>query len=173
MKGPSRVVIFRHAEKPVFDEQNGLTPRGKLRAELLSDLLIKKYPHMKAVYAAGTGPGDLSQRKIQTVTPLIIKVLLYINPGFAINTVHLRDEVKEVAKEVLTNPSFQSQTILICWTHTYIPHLADALGANNVPIFWPEDRFDLIWEIDVHNHRLIQIPQLLFPGDSTSLIPVH
>lgn len=173
MKGPARVVIFRHAEKPIFEQENGLTRRGKLRAELLSDLLIKKYPFMKGVYAAGSGPADLSQRKIQTVIPLIIKVLLYINPALAINTVYLRSEVKEVAKEILTSPSFQSQTILICWTHTYIPDLAESLGADNVPTVWPEDRYDLLWEIDVYNHRLIQVPQLLLTGDSTSLIPVH
>jgi hypothetical protein len=127
---------------------------------------------MKAVYAAGSGPADLSQRKIQTVIPLIIKVLLYINPALAINTVYLRTEVKEAAKEILTNVSFQSQTVLICWTHTYISQLAGAFGAIHVPTVWPEDRYDLIWEIDVYNHRLIQVPQLLLPGDSTSLIPV-
>jgi hypothetical protein len=173
MKGPARIVIFRHAEKPIFEQENGLTPRGILRAELLSDLLIKKYPHMKAVYAAGSSPADLSQRNIQTVIPLIVKVLLCINPGLAINTVHLRAEVKEVSKEILTNPSFQNHTVLICWTHSYIPDLANAFGTNMVPTVWPEERFDLIWEIDVYNHRLIQVPQLLLSGDSTSLIPVH
>ncbi|EXX84779.1 hypothetical protein [Paenibacillus darwinianus] len=173
MKGPVRIVIFRHAEKSFIEQENGLTPRGKVRAELLSNLLINKYPHMKALYAAGSGPADLSERKIQTVIPLIIKVLLYINPALAINTVHLKAEVKEAAKEILTHPSFQSQTVLICWTHTYIPHLAHALGAIDVPTVWPEDRYDLIWEIDVYNHRLIQIPQLLLPGDSPFLIPVR
>jgi hypothetical protein len=173
MKGPARIVIFRHAEKPFFEQENGLTARGILRAELLSDLLINRYPHMKAVYAAGPGPADLSQRNIQTVIPLIVKVLLYINPGLAINTIHLRAEVKEVAKEIVTHPSFQSQTVMICWTHLYIPDLANAFGTNNVPTVWPEDRFDLIWEIDVYNHRLIQLPQLLLAGDSTSLIPAH
>jgi hypothetical protein len=171
MIGPSRIVIFRHGEKPVFEQENGLTLRGKLRAELLSDLLIKRYPHMKAIYAAGSGPADLSKRIIQTVIPLIIKILLYVNSGLAINTLHLKTEVKEVSKEILTHPSLQNQTILICWTHTYIPHLAKAVGAINVPAVWPDDRFDLIWEIDVYNHRLIQIPQLLLPGDSATLIP--
>jgi hypothetical protein len=153
--------------------QKSLSSMKKIRAELLSNFLIRKYPHMKAVYAAGSGPGDLSQRKIQTVIPLLIKVLLYINPALAINTVHLRTEVKEVAKEILTNVSFQSQTILICWTHTYIPQLAEAFGTMNVPTVWPEDRYDLIWEIDVYNHSLIQVPQLLLPGDLTSFIPVQ
>jgi hypothetical protein len=173
MKGPSRIVIFRHAEKPVFEQEDGLTQRGKLRAELLSNLLIKKYPHMKAIYAAGSGPADLSERKIQTVIPLIVKVLLYVNTALAINTVHLRSEVHEAAKEIMTKSSFQNQTILICWTHTYIPELAVAFGAENVPTVWPEDRYDLIWEIDVYNHNLIQIPQLLLQGDSTSLVPVN
>jgi hypothetical protein len=172
MKGPSRIVIFRHAEKPVCEQENGLTPRGRLRSELLSDFLIKKYPYMKAVYAAGSGPGDLSERKIETVIPLIIKVLLYINHALAINTVYLRAEVSEVVKEISAKPSFQNQTILICWTHTYIPYLADAFGTLDIPTAWPEDRFDLIWEIDVYNRKLIQIPQLLLPGDSTALIPV-
>jgi hypothetical protein len=173
MKGPARVVIFRHAEKPVYDKENGLTQTGKLRAELLSDLLINKYPHMKAIYAAGSGPADLSERKIMTVIPLIVKVLLYINQALAISTVHLKTEVKTAAKEILTNPSFQSQTIVICWSHTYIPELAEELGAINVPSRWPDNRYDLLWEIDVYNHTLIQIPQLLLPGDSTELIPVY
>jgi hypothetical protein len=173
MKGPSRIVIFRHAEKPLYEKEDGLTQKGKLRAELLSDLLIKYYPHMKAIYAAGTGPGDLSERKIQTVIPLINKVLLYVNQEIAINTVHLKNEVKKVAKEILTNPSFQSQTVLICWSHTYIPLLAEAFGVTNVPQVWPQERFDLLWDIDVYNHRLYQIPQLLLQGDSTSLIPSH
>jgi hypothetical protein len=173
MKGPARIVIFRHAEKPYYEKEDGLNPQGKLRAERLSDLLIKQYPHMQAIYAAGSGPGDLSERKIETVIPLITKVLLYVNPSIALNTVHLRHEVKEVAKEIITNPTFQSHTVLICWTHTYIPSLAEAFGASDVPRIWPEDRYDLIWEIDVYNRRLYQIPQLLLPGDSTNLLPTY
>lgn len=171
MYGPSRIVIFRHAEKPYYDKENGLTEKGKLRAELLVDFLIKRYPHMKAIYAAGSGPRDLSERKIQTVIPLIIKVMLYVNQGIAINTVYLKHEVKEVAKEILTRPSFQNQTVLICWSHSYIPLLTEAFGVKNVPDKWPDDRYDMVWDIDVYNQRLYQIPQLLLQGDIVTLIP--
>ncbi|MGG3891487.1 hypothetical protein [Metabacillus fastidiosus] len=170
MKGPSRIVIFRHAEKPELKQENGLTFKGKRRAELLSDLLIKYYPQIRALYAAGSGPGDLSERKIETVIPLIIKELLYINQALAINTIYLKYEIKQVAKEILTNPSFQGQTVLICWSHSYIPLLAKELGAKNVPPIWPAHRYDLLWEIDVYNNKLYQIPQLLLPGDSASVI---
>ncbi|MFD2443909.1 hypothetical protein ACFSO7_07910 [Bacillus sp. CGMCC 1.16607] len=165
------MVIFRHAEKPAYVHEDGLTERGKERAELLANLLINNYPSMQAIYAAGSGPGDLSERKIQTVIPLIIKVLLYVNQGIALNTVYMKYEVKEVVKEIMNNPAFQSHTILICWSHSHIPMLAEAFGAKNVPSKWPTNRYDLIWDIDMYNHRLNQIPQLLLPGDSSSIIP--
>ncbi|HHW39171.1 MAG TPA: histidine phosphatase family protein [Bacillales bacterium] len=163
---PSKVVLFRHGEKADGD---GLTPLGYYRAFLLSNLLSQRYPSMKGIYAAGTGPGDSSVRKIQTVTPLINKMLI-INPGLAINTVYINFQYKEAAHEILTAELFTNRIVLVCWSHTSIPPFAKTLGAINVPHKWPGNRFDMIWEIDMYTKELIQIPQLLLPGDTNIAI---
>lgn len=159
---PLKVVLFRHAEKADGD---GLTPRGMYRAWLLSYQLLLRYPCMKGIYAAGVGPGDSSVRKVQTVAPLM-SWMVFINPGIAINTIYLKFEYEKAAQEICNNDIFHNQIVLVCWSHTSLPLFAKELGARNVPDIWPENRYDMIWEIDMKTKTLTQIPQLLLLEDS-------
>ncbi|CAG9622313.1 histidine phosphatase family protein [Sutcliffiella rhizosphaerae] len=159
---PYKVVMFRHAEKA---DNDGLSPIGKYRACMLSNLLIQRYPSMKGIYAAGVGPGDSSVRKVQTVAPLISE-MVYLNPSIAMNTVYLKYEYVKAAEEIKTNPTFNNQIVLVCWSHATLPLFAKELGARNVPKIWPIYRFDMLWEIHMKTGILTQIPQLLLCGDS-------
>lgn len=161
---PSRVVLFRHGEKSYINPEDGLTQKGQIRANLLSDLLIERYPLMKAIYAAGVGPGDESNRKIQTVAPLVAK-MIFLNPEIAVNTKYLKYEYKQVVDEILSTSSYMNRTVLICWTHNTLPALAKAFQIPRIPPIWPEHRYDVLWEIDLYQKKLTQIPQLLLPGD--------
>lgn len=158
---PSKIVLFRHGEKTDGD---GLTPKGFLRANLLSSCLIQRYPAMKGIYAAGSGLGDSSVRKVQTVAPLISQ-MVFINPAIAINTIYLKFQYKQAAAEILSSHLFTNQIVLVCWSHSTIPAFAKELGARRVPDKWPSSRYDMLWEIDPITKQLTQIPQLLLFGD--------
>ncbi|MBS2968732.1 hypothetical protein J9317_08180 [Metabacillus sp. KIGAM252] len=163
---PSKIVLLRHAEEPNEPNHHNLSPEGWIRAKLLCPLLIFLYQHIAGVYAAGIGPDDQSKRKIQTIIPLIKYQLNEGNGGTAINTVRLSFETKPTANKILTNGLYHKKVVIVCWSHKKLPELARELNAKLVPEKWPEDRYDVLWEIDGHTGKLKQIPQLLMPGDS-------
>ncbi|WP_338781608.1 hypothetical protein [Metabacillus sp. FJAT-52054] len=163
---PSKIVLLRHAEKPDEPSDHNLSAEGKTRSQLLVQLLLFLYPSIAGIYAAGTGPNDPSKRKIQTVIPLIKYLLHDDHQPIAINTVRLAKETEQTANEILSNALYLTKTVIVCWSHQKLPSLAKKLNAKHVPEKWPEDRYDVLWEIDGQSGKLKQIPQLLMPGDS-------
>ncbi len=59
--------------------------------------------------------------------------------------------------------------MLICWHHSKIPDLAQALGVASSPP-WPVTVFDRVWEIDYSggSTQLQDHPQQLLYGDSAT-----
>ncbi|MFD7013560.1 hypothetical protein [Streptomyces sp. NPDC059161] len=156
------IMIIRHGEKPGsgdpgFDEagkqdKKSLTRRGWERAHALPALFAagaadasgapasgsSALPRPAALYAAADqGPHAGAHRMRQTVTPLGAALHLRVNTDFA------EGEEKELAAAALA----ATAPVLICWEHSRIPPIVDALGASRaagVPKAWP-DRFDLVW----------------------------
>ncbi|ARF58482.1 hypothetical protein [Streptomyces gilvosporeus] len=172
------VMIIRHGEKPDkshpgYDEHghkdpHSLTRRGWARARALPKLFdppkgrapVPGLMRPKTLYAA-TDKGPLSggHRMRQTVTPLAQQLGIKLDLTFA------ESQEAALAKAAVAAPA----PVLICWEHSRIPAIVDALGASGtgVPGEWP-DRFDLVW-VFTHAHgkwTFRQVNQHLLPGDA-------
>jgi len=82
---------------------------------------------------------------------------------------------EELGKLVQTVHSIDG-VVLISWEHHLIPSIANGLlgDATTVPQIWPDDRFDLVWVIDLTEpgkSTFRQVPQMLLHGDHESVIP--
>lgn len=182
---PDRIMIIRHAEKPVGDdagpgiEANGavdpesLTVRGWQRAGALARFFCPKdgassaQRKPAAVFATGSGPGSKSKRSMQTVAPLVA-LLKETSPVHYVDS-HLKDDREALMTEVLAQPG----VVLIAWEHKVLPSLVGCLpDAPAAPAHWPDDRYDMVWVFDrtPRGWSFTQLPQLLLAGDSA--IPI-
>ena len=73
-----------------------------------------------------------------------------------------------MASDILTAPKYADKVVLICWHHGKIPALAGKLGIDPQPPRWPDDVFDLVWQITWPGGRagLTVHRQMLLYGDS-------
>jgi len=182
---PPLVMIIRHAEKPVPGQAHGvavdgspdpesLTPRGWQRAGALIGLFVPTSPRQRKprlpapthLFASKVGPGSSSKRPLETLQPLAERLNL------SIDTSHLKHEVGQLASAVVAVDG----VVLISWEHHLIPAIADFLMGNAVPVpqIWPDDRFDVVWIVDLtdpgHAPTFRQVHELLLGGDSRSVI---
>jgi len=163
---PAEVIIIRHAEKP--PEGNELTLQGRERAAALvpyfretAELLEFNAP--VAIYVPLPKNENSSIRSAQTVAPLAIALHLTLNSTFH------KDQVSEMAKEILNNERYDGKMVLICWDHKTIPPIAKAFGVEDAPDKWPGDSFDRDWIIRFHAGAkpvFRDLPQRLMFGDS-------
>ncbi|WP_234322646.1 hypothetical protein [Streptomyces sp. NRRL S-350] len=148
--GEAFVMVIRHGEKPDGDhpglDENGkrdgksLTERGWARAKALPALFTPPAPGLRTpariFAAADQGPLAGAHRMRQTVTPLASRL------GLAVDTQYAESQESALAGAALAG----AQPVLICWEHSRIPRIVEALGATaaGAPAAWP-DRFDLVW----------------------------
>ncbi|MGW8727640.1 hypothetical protein ACWGNF_16625 [Streptomyces sp. NPDC055808] len=181
------VMIIRHGEKPRsgdpgFDEagkqdKKSLTRQGWERSHALPRLFAAAanttrapassgsdrtaLPRPATLYAAADrGPHAGAHRMRQTVTPLGEALHVGVNTEFA------EGREKELAAAALSAAS----PVLICWEHSKIPAIVEALGAaqvTGVPQDWP-DRFDLVWVFTRRGGTWTfrSVPQHLLSGDA-------
>jgi hypothetical protein len=163
---PTQVLIIRHGEKPA--QGNDLSAKGEERAKALVSYFetspeVTQYGTPVAIYAmAPDDSEDPSRRPIETVTPLADSLGLKILTPFA------RDEVKDLADEILSNPKYDGKMVLICWEHKKIDKLTHELGVDPEPDEWPDDVFNQVWEIDYSQGQVShfrQYSQHVLPGD--------
>lgn len=163
---PREVLIIRHAEKPVDDDDVHLTQAGRERAEALfklfqkSDTRLDPFPKPDFLFASRNSKH--THRSVETVTPLAKKLKLNLDTRFD------SEEFTDLAKELLTNPRYTNKTVLICWRHGSIPDLARALKANDAPDKWKDSAFDQVWRITYApggKATFAKRHQELMPGD--------
>lgn len=171
---PSQVILIRHGEKPSDGDEprmQGALPTGKddlslkgwERAYALAPYflgMLKEAP--VAIYAQKPGQEHRkSRRPVQTVQQIAGHFKLEVNQRFQ------HDDGADMAKEILSNPSYDGKVVLICWEHHVIPDIAKALGVKDPPAF-PEV-FDRTWVIAFENGKaeLRDLPQMLMRGDSS------
>jgi broad specificity phosphatase PhoE len=176
----NKIIVIRHAEKPVHRGAQGvdangqpdteaLTPEGWQRAGALIRFFVPRdheppppLGRPKHLFAAKADlKGDAhSKRPYQTIAPLAAHLKL----AAGIDDSLRKDELKELIVKV----TGMDGTVLIAWEHKNIPPLAKLLVPETVTVpDWPEDRFDMVWVFDrvgAHWH-LTQVPQLLLAGD--------
>lgn len=175
-----KILVIRHAEKPVRHgdqgvEANGqpdaesLTPQGWQRAGALVRFFaprdqnptppLDRPKHLFAAKADLKGD-DHSKRPYQTIAPLAAHLKLAAGIDDSVR--------KNELKELIIKVTGADDTVLIAWEHKNIPPLAKLLvPETEVVPDWPEDRFDMVWIFDQvgDTWHLTQVPQLLLAGD--------
>lgn len=184
--GATKVMLIRHAEKPVgqingIDESgnqdpNSLIPQGWQRAGALVPLFSSSFgplptpTHLFAPNVFGSG----SKRPFETITPLAARLGITMNatPGGVAPGQYAPGDYALMVPDALACPG----VVVIAWEHEFIPSIANIILGNNttVPQTWPSARFDVVWIFDFNSatnaYTFNQLPELLLQGDLPSPI---
>lgn len=171
--GVSKLMLIRHAEKPVEGgprgvdlagrpDKDSLIPLGWQRAGALVRLfapLGASVPGLAvpdAIFAAGPSARSPSTRSWRTVQPLAAAL------GLEVNLQHGKREEAALAAAVRATGG----AVLVAWAHEFIPAIVAAFGPAE-PRKWPDDRFDLVWVLDRAGDgwSFTAVPQRVLPGD--------
>ena len=181
--GPQKIMVIRHAEKPVSGKVEGVRARGELDAASLTALgwqragaLVGFFEQPRSAHILcpdhlfavrfDIADANSSRRSKQTLRPLSHALGLPINDAFG----------KEQEARLVQSLRDLSGTVLIAWSHENILKIVAALGADTLtPTEWPDDRFDVVWVFDrVHRQiKFTQVVQRLLAGDGASAIPLE
>jgi hypothetical protein len=176
----TKIMLVRHAEKPDKDfepfgvtrkgvrDKESLQVRGWQRAGALIGLFAPPSGYINAalakpqfLYASKPLKRRGSRRPLQTILPLSEKLGIETNLEFP------RSDFVQLLEEVYLCKG----VVLICWQREYIPDIAFKIldDKKHVPVFWPEDRYDMVWVFDLDpssgKYHFKQVPQKLLGGD--------
>lgn len=180
---PTKIMVIRHAEKPVPDGAPGIAPDGSLNPKSLSQagwdrarMLVSFFSQPTAsaidkpdaLFAAAPDQG--SQRPYETV--LLLARALWPEPEQSqrFNAAIVKEDVQGLAAAVMA----ASGVVLVSWEHKLIPAAVSALpNAPATPTKWPSDRFDVVWILTARQDSwdFEQTPQRLMESDQDSVIP--
>ena len=156
---PSRIIIFRHGEKPAQGDH--LNEKGRKRAKKLVTylttnpvIIAKGIP--SAIFAAGIKAGGSSHRSIETVSPLARYLNIPVNSDF------LKDEIVNLEKYIADKKSIDDKVVVISWQHSWIPPMAKQFGLEFGPEKWNDDDFDTIWILDFKSARRLTGFQIIY-----------
>ena len=180
--GTTKIMVIRHAEKPIAGRADGVRARGEKddaslvargwqRAGALVGFFLNptsadvvRPAHLFAVRFDLAVAGS-SRRSRQTVRPLSEMLGVKCDERFG-----------EGQEELLAHAVLRLQgPVLIAWSHGHIPKMAGAICPGlPIPSEWPEDRFDLVWVFDRSSKKATfkQVPQLLLAGDEAEVAPL-
>jgi hypothetical protein len=163
---PAQVIIIRHAEEPNGDSIH-LSAKGQRRAEALvsfftTDPRVTQNGRPVALFAPRPRPNK-SRRGEETLLPTARSLRLTNQEPVD------QEQYAELARRLLRNPRLRGKTVVIAWTHSYIPQLAAALGVRPTPKAWKSSVYDRAYVITFvrGRARLVDLPQRVLPGDST------
>ena len=177
----TKIMVIRHAEKPTdkdggvdqkgVPDKHDLIVRGWQRAGALTQFFANPPNPQGPIQRPGTifatepTTGSDSKRPMHTVTPLSQFIGAMID-----STIH------EGSEQLLVNTAIAiTGVILIAWHHEPIPKIANLILQNqSAPQKWPPDCFDVVWifarAAATAAWTFSQAPQLLLPGDSSTVI---
>lgn len=155
--GPDDIILLRHGEEPSDENDPDLSSPGRERAERLATYLPATFGKPDLVVAAS--PNRTSVRCYLTMRPLCMALQSHVWTPLRAN------QGPELAKALLTDPALTANTVLVCWTHTYLPDLAKSLKARcgDYPDTWNESMFDLILHLTFRRRRRPQVTQIKQP----------
>jgi hypothetical protein len=138
--GDLRVVLIRHAEKPL--KGDNLNCQGLNRSMELPKMLISKYglPRYTYVPAIGLDSATRHSRMLQTVIPLAAKYNLTINSKY--------DEKDSAA--LSADIKKRSGTVLVVWEHHAITSIVRAFGMPDFNRRWDDRDYESIWIVTFH-----------------------
>jgi hypothetical protein len=138
IKKPKKVVVIRHAEKPIRQGDQKLSSIGMKRAEDWARYIPHNFGTPDIIYA--TRASKESIRPIMTIMPLFEAL-----EDVKIDVSYADEGAENLGKELAPNEvhSHDGQIIVVCWHHGKIPELLKGLGAKHheYPDPWPEDDF--------------------------------
>ena len=136
-----KVILIRHAEKP--KQGDNLTCQGLNRSLQLPNLLHTRFGLPTATYIPAMALGDSTKhsRMFQTIIPFAVKYNLALTSKF------MENDSTAMAREIIQKKG----TILVIWEHKRIASIARALGVRDNTLHWPDDDYDSIWIITVHD----------------------
>lgn len=165
---PRQIILLRHAEKGSDPADNHLSLKGRERALALApyltetpELLTNGLP--VALFASGAQKATHSFRSMETLAPLGKQLNQPVWSSFT------NKEVEALADFILRQRSYQGKTIVVCWTHEYIPELIAALGAPSPARKMKSSEFDRLYLITYKDRKatIQDLPQRLLYGDSS------
>ena len=163
---PAEIILIRHAEKPVDPNDIHLSARGLERAKALPVLFTHATEFTTngrpvALFAARPEQ-HRSRRAVETLIPTARKLHKSLHIPFITTDVH------KLAQAIRHAHAYKGKTVLIAWTHDYLPALAQEFGVQNPPV-WDSNTFDRAWVITYEGTAAVMrdLPQDLLPGDST------
>ena len=165
---PAQVILIRHGEKNEPEEGIHLSEKGFARARALVSYfgsnpeVLRKGP-IRAFFAMMPKDASGSVRAIETLKPSSSALGIPIQSGFK------RGEYPAMVARILSDPSFNGGTVVICWEHKVIPSIAKALGSEQAPSFWDGAVYDRAWFLDLSTPEVLfrNLPENVLPGDST------
>ena len=172
-----KIMIVRHAEKPVPDASTGVRASGRADASSLTALgwqragaLVQFFEHLSPSRSGISKPDhlfatrfdkysiDASRRPLQTLEPLAKSMGLKIGDLFGKGQEH----------KLVAAIQRLSGVALVAWSHENIRFLVEAIRPTGLqPPEWPDERFDLVWVFDrsARGWKFSQSPQMLLAGD--------
>lgn len=147
-----RIVIIRHAEKPILG-LGQLTCEGFNRAIALPNTLTKKYGNPDYLFAPNPTAYVYEPVPYFYVRPLVTLEPFSTYFDADINTKFGFNDTCNLVRELML-PKYHSATIFIAWEHLKIVTLAKELltklGNNPKSIpSWPKNDYDSIYYIDI------------------------
>lgn len=181
---PQRTILMiRHGEKPSNDDHgvdehgdstsDGLTPKGWTLAGALVTLFAANNLTLTTSLPV---PGALVTPKYAQPIhrPYLTLLPLSQRLGQAIVSTHPVDA--DPAQIVDSLLAIEAAVVLVCWEHHHLVDVVSAFGQavpstnpDDVPLAWPDDRFDVIWRFDLDDQTqkwtFTSVNQQLLFGD--------
>ncbi|EHK39616.1 uncharacterized protein TrAtP1_006887 [Trichoderma atroviride] len=130
------VYFIRHGEKPSDDDDPNLSAQGLERAQCLRTVFGASSQYNIGYIIAEKPKSDSRLRPLDTVTPLAQDLGLTVDTSCG--------KTKSDCVADLVSGYNGSGNILICWEHSELTNIADAMGIKKPPTY-PDDSFNLIW----------------------------
>ena len=142
MAAKPKIYLIRHGEKP-GNGLNGLNAMGIARAQGLVHVFKQGSEfNIKRIIAQKPKANGKRGRPLETVEPLAH------NLGLTVNTHREREEVSEVASDVLKYvKEAGAGDVLICWEHKRLRDIVIAFGVKHAPEY-DHERYDLLWKLE-------------------------
>lgn len=144
---PKKIVVLRHAEKPLDPHDQRLAHCGYKRAEHLADYIPKNFGHPTTIFA--TEPTKSSFRPFLTMQPLWNAI------KDSVMDVSVDDEAAlHLGHKLHVGDLSVGENVVVCWHHGQIPALFKGLGLQEgeYPDPWPEQDFGSIFVVTFDGH---------------------
>ncbi len=148
--GPSRLIILRHAEKTGDKRDPHLSLPGKRRAEQLVGYIPATFGKPDFLIAASSS--KRSRRPVETLEPIASALALEIRAKID------DDDGDELVEMLRDKPRYFGKLGVICWRHSELPGLVQALGCERgtFPDPWHENDYTTIIDLTFPGNGEVQ-----------------